>query len=176
MITEVSSNKQKDALIIAFWRKTENRTNGGGGIIPLMWVIPEANAGDANVPTASLQSAKQVKTSSEARQIGRFQAHCRLWGQTPADFLPPTLGGLRFRAPPVPGHCAPGSMVKISWHAVSRKTRKLYYICPFAVKSQSSQISSGSMSMSFGQQSVPHSTRTCPKNAGSRSPPPNNHP
>ena len=27
--------------------------------------------------------------------------------------LPPALGGLRFRVPPVPGRCAPGSMSKI---------------------------------------------------------------
>lgn len=39
----------------------------------------EADAGDANAPTTSLLSAKQVKVSSEARQIGRFQTHWKIW-------------------------------------------------------------------------------------------------
>ena len=40
-------------------------------------VLPEANAGGANFPTASRLSARLVKASSEARQIERFQAHRR---------------------------------------------------------------------------------------------------
>ena len=40
--------------------------------------LPEANAGGANFPTASRQSARLVKASSEARQIERFQAHRRI--------------------------------------------------------------------------------------------------
>ena len=41
--------------------------------------------------------------------------------------LPPALGGLRFRVPPVPGRHAPGSMEKISYRAVSRKTGESYH-------------------------------------------------
>ena len=46
--------------------------------------------------------------------------------------LPPALGGLRFRVPPVPGRHAPGNMLKIilprgqGMHP-SRKTAELYY-------------------------------------------------
>ena len=62
--------------------------------------------------------------------------------------LPPALGGLRSRVPPVPGRHAPGSMEKIKLSRgqgmhPSRKTLKLYYFWVEVVKSRdSSKISS----------------------------------
>ena len=58
--------------------------------------------------------------------------------------LPPALGGLRFRVPPVPGQHAPGSMVKITqsnrWELhPSRKTAELYYFRVEVVKSRKEQ-------------------------------------
>jgi len=41
-------------------------------------VLPEANAGGVNFPTASQLSARLVKASSEAPQIGQSQAHRRI--------------------------------------------------------------------------------------------------
>lgn len=40
--------------------------------------LHEAYAGNANISTASKQSAKQVKASPGARQIGRFRAHRKI--------------------------------------------------------------------------------------------------